>query len=293
MIWHQLSLIANQKDADPIANLLEETEALSVSFLEADPNAPIYEPAPGEIQLWPTVKILALFDSDRNFESLAHRIQTQFGYTCIFSEFPDQVWEKSGQEFEPMCFGERLWVCSTHAPIPGPGAVLRLDPGLAFGTGTHPTTALCLTQLTELSLTDQPVLDYGCGSGILGIAAILLGAKNVTGVDYDPQALTSTRNNAEKNNVSDKIQACLPDNLVRETYPIIVANILALPLISLVHTFLEHLTTDGKIILSGILHTQLDMIQAAYQPYFDILAVHQKEEWLCIVAQKRTLHATT
>ncbi|MDX1824226.1 MAG: 50S ribosomal protein L11 methyltransferase, partial [Thiohalomonadales bacterium] len=190
--------------------------------------------------------------------------------------------------FQPMQFGKQLWICPSGFTPPAPGAInIQLDPGLAFGTGTHPTTAMCLRWLDAHPPRDMRVIDYGCGSGILGIAACKLGARQVISVDTDPQALLATQANAEKNHVADCIQAYLPADIHPEPVPLLLANILARPLHSLAPLFAELVTPGGQLVLSGILTEQAEDLRQQYQPAFDMKLVAQEEEWVCLAGQRR------
>jgi ribosomal protein L11 methyltransferase len=184
-----------------------------------------------------------------------------------------------------MCFGEQLWICPSWHQPPKPDAVnILLDPGLAFGTGTHPTTALCLNWLDQAQVKDKTVIDYGCGSGILAIAAALLGAKKVIGVDIDPQALEATQANAKRNNV--QIETYLPDDCPNITADLVIANILAGPLQTLAPTLVKLSKTKSDIILSGILDSQADAVSNTYQTWFEMQPPTQKEDWIRLVGHR-------
>ncbi|NNF97157.1 MAG: 50S ribosomal protein L11 methyltransferase, partial [Halobacteria archaeon] len=201
----------------------------------------------------------------------------------------DRDWVRAWMDgFEPMRFGKRLWICPSGYTPPEPQAVnILLDPGLAFGTGTHPTTAMCLRWLDAHPPQDLAVIDYGCGSGILAIAACKLGARHVSGVDTDPQALLATYDNAEKNQVSDCIDAYLPADFHSQAVPLLLANILAGPLQSLASRFSELVVPAGHIVLSGILAEQAELVMQQYQTAFDIQLVDQREDWVCLAGQRR------
>jgi ribosomal protein L11 methyltransferase len=198
----------------------------------------------------------------------------------------DKDWVREWMDnFHPMCFGEKLWICPSWHQPPKPDAInILLDPGLAFGTGTHPTTALCLNWLDQADLEDKTVIDYGCGSGILAIAAALLGAKKVIGVDTDPQALEATQANAERNNV--QIATYLPQDCPNERADVVLANILAGPLQALAPTLASLSRPNADIILSGILEGQADTVSMSYQSLFTMQAPTQKEEWVRLVGQR-------
>jgi ribosomal protein L11 methyltransferase len=201
----------------------------------------------------------------------------------------DQAWERAWMEhFQPMQFAGKLWVCPSGQEVDEPGQVcMTLDPGLAFGTGTHPTTALCLEWLAGHDLKDKVMIDYGCGSGILAVAALLLGAQHAHGVDIDPQALTATEYNAEKNQVLDRISYYLPEQFVIEPAEIVVANILAKPLIELAEPIAALVKPGGKLILSGILNEQAESVAEAYRAQGLLVAAPvSQEDWCRLDAEK-------
>jgi ribosomal protein L11 methyltransferase len=201
----------------------------------------------------------------------------------------NQDWERVWiDHFKPMQFGKKLWVCPTAHTPPDPDAInLMLDPGLAFGTGTHPTTALCLEVLSELDINNKHVLDYGCGSGILAIAAACLGAASVWAIDIDEQALQATIENAQRNHVYDQVITELPDGLPNDTcFDILLANILSEPLIELAPYFATLVDTKGILVLSGILAKQADAVCQAYKPWFSFDTPRQREDWVCLTATR-------
>ncbi|MEF1338564.1 50S ribosomal protein L11 methyltransferase, partial [Vibrio rotiferianus] len=215
MPWIQIKLNATNENAEQIGDMLmEETGALSVTFLDAQ-DTPVFEPLPGETRLWGDTDILALYDAEADTNFIITQIKASnmladdFAYKV--EQLEDKDWEREWMDnFHPMKFGERLWICPSWREIPEPDAVnVMLDPGLAFGTGTHPTTALCLEWLEGLDLSGKTVIDFGCGSGILAIAAIKLGAEKVIGIDIDPQALQASHDNAERNGVADQLEVFL------------------------------------------------------------------------------------
>jgi len=243
--WVQLMLGATAGDSERLGDILSELGALAVTFQDSG-DEPIYEPSPGEQRLWSQTNVIGLFDGDTDVDQLIAALKQQLGNTtlpeCRIQRLADRDWERVWLEhFQPMQFGPRLWVCPTHMAPPDPAAInLMLDPGLAFGTGTHPTTAQCLEALGEIDVAGQRVLDYGCGSGILAIAAALLGAETVWAVDIDRQALLATRENARRNNVSKRIETGLPTELPANLqYDVLLANILSGPLIELAKTLAE------------------------------------------------------
>lgn len=238
MSWLQVRLAIQPEQAEHWEDTLFELGAISVTFMDAE-DQPIYEPELGTTPLWAHTHLSALFEGEVDAETLRQHLQLVGGEQTPEMDMEtinDQDWERNWMvNFQPMKFGQRLWIIpSWHTP-PEPDAVnVILDPGLAFGTGTHPTTALCLAWLEEQELTGNQVLDFGCGSGILAITAKLLGAAQVTGTDIDPQAIEATRDNANRNNVSaEDLQLYLPQDMPRQEFDVVVANILAEPLVEL------------------------------------------------------------
>ncbi len=290
--WLQLSLETRAEQAEQVAALLESMGALSVT-LQDSADAAIFEARPGDTALWPHTRVSALFPPATAIEPVLHRIhdtlQTATPLPHTLEYLRDQAWERAWLErFQPMRFGRRLWVCPTgHAP-PDPQAVnLMLDPGLAFGTGTHATTALCLEWLDQADVKGRTVVDYGCGSGILAIAAARLGARQVWAVDVDPQALEATAGNAVRNQVAARITTCLPEALPDFAADCVIANILAQPLVELAPTLAGLLSSQGRLVLSGILAgQQAQMVQAAYRPWFEFTSIKQREEWARLDAIK-------
>ncbi|MDD1616824.1 MAG: ribosomal protein L11 methyltransferase, partial [Methylococcaceae bacterium NSP1-2] len=216
MAWHQISVITNENTAPKLADFFDHLGAVSVTYMDAE-DEPVYEPAIGETKIWSNTQVIALYELNIDTGHIKQAVLAQFKTDelqhWLEETIDDQEWERAWMEFyKPMKFADRLWVCPTDQEQREEGTVcLTLDPGLAFGTGTHPTTALCLEWLASHDLTDKVVIDYGCGSGILAVAAVLLGAKVAHAVDIDPQAITATESNALKNNVADKIICYLPE----------------------------------------------------------------------------------
>ncbi len=288
----------------PLADLsLEEVEAAllgigasSITLVDRG-DEPVLEPKPGEVRLWSDTLIRALFqessepqsrDIVRNLDRLAGVLGPHVTRTARVRRVADQEWERAWlTDWKSMRFGRRLWVCPTAAEQPPePDAVVvRLDPGLAFGTGTHPTTALCLQILDSLPVSGRTVIDYGCGSGILGIAALKLGAAHVWAVDIDPQALLATRDNALRNGVSASIDVLGVEAGLQPAY-CVMANILAGPLIELAPTLTQACEAGGYLLLSGLLKTQAYAVKAAYAAAFDVLQVVERDDWCCIYARR-------
>ena len=286
MEWRSLALLATRETLEALEDTLWASGAVSVTVADADDN-PIYEPGPGEEPLWDRLVVTGLFEEDVSLESLAELVVDEGWQQLDLSVLADKVWEREWlSRFRPMCFGERLWVCPSGYEVSEPGAVImELDPGLAFGTGTHPTTRLCLEWLDGHIKHGMRVLDYGCGSGILGIGALLLGASSVVGVDNDPQALTATHDNAERNQVGDRFSRCLPAQFQVSEFDVVVANILAQPIIELADLLLSCVRPGGYLILSGIMSGQKDWVLAAYTRA-EITEVREIDGWISIAARR-------
>ncbi len=240
----QLHLDTTREHSEQLSEFLENADALSITWRSLD-DQNLYEPPLGSTPLWPNIKISAVFAANTSLPALIDALYQKFGEKIILTThseiLADQTWERLWlNDFKPMCFGEKLWVCPSAYEPPVKSAVnIRLDPGLAFGTGTHPSTALCLEWLDSHFLEEKTVIDYGCGSGILAIAALKCGAKQVMAVDHDPQALTATRMNAEQNDIpTEKLKIFLPTDFQwQEPVDILLANILAQPLIAFGNLF--------------------------------------------------------
>ncbi len=295
MAWLQLTLEATHSNSEQLSDLLTQAGAASVTLQDAH-DEPIFEPPPGSTPLWKELLLTGLFEADIDIDSVLSFIKSQYGELPAYKLNPleDKDWIRAWMDdFKPMRFGQRLWICpSWHTP-PDPQAVnIMLDPGLAFGTGTHPTTSLCLQWLDQSSVFTNPieVIDYGCGSGILGVAAGLLGAVKIYAVDLDPQALLATRANAEKNQIADKITTFSVNEFKRQhkslQCPLLLANILAAPLVELASVLASHVTPKGKIVLSGILAEQAEKVSSAYQQWFNIDEITQEDDWIRIVGTK-------
>ncbi len=291
MSWKQLSVITDQQHASAISDLFSQLGAVSVTYLDAL-DEPLYEPEPGETKIWEQTRVVALFEMSVHAEVVELLVGQQFPRFSLkdwrLDILQDQVWERTWMaHFKPMLFGNRLWVCPSGSEQESPETVcMTLDPGLAFGTGTHATTALCLEWLARYDLKDKIVLDYGCGSGILAIASVLLGANHVAAVDIDTQAITATKNNAAKNNINSKIDCYLPDDCPAIQADIVIANILANPLIEMVQPILTLLNSGGHIVLSGILSEQAGHVMAAYSPFCQFQEPVYEGDWCRIVGIK-------
>ncbi len=293
MPWLQLTLITSQDYVEPIGDAMMGLGALSVTLMDAK-DKPILEPAPGETPLWQDVQMMMLFDADINTRSVLqnwkkHKLAEQSDQEK-FEQIEDKDWEREWMDqFEPMKFGENLWICPSWKPVPDENAVnVKLDPGLAFGTGTHPTTALCLTWLDSADIKGKTIIDYGCGSGILSIAALKLGAAKVFAVDIDQQALIATKENARRNKILDeRLEIGYPKDLEKIEVDIVVANILSGPLIELSTEIASLCKTNGLLAISGILDSQAVATRDAYQQWFKMDQPTFKEEWSLIHGTKR------
>jgi len=291
MAWHQISVITNEDTAPQLADFFSHLGAVSVTYMDAE-DEPVYEPAIGETKIWSNTQVIALYELDAEPALIKTLVYSRFKQDLLhhwrYEELADQAWERAWMEYyKPMKFADRLWVCPTDQEQYEAGTVcLTLDPGLAFGTGTHPTTALCLEWLASHDLTGTTVIDYGCGSGILAVAAILLGARHAHAVDIDPQALTATHDNALKNKVQDKITCYLPEQFVPVQADVVLANILAKPLIDMAEQITTLVKPGGQLVLSGILHEQTDAVLSAYQPRIVFNAPVQQEDWIRLDGSK-------
>jgi ribosomal protein L11 methyltransferase len=284
MPWIQLKIDVTAQHAEQVGDMLSANGALAVTFLDAK-DTPMYEPKPGETLLWPDTRVVGLFDAEFDMPPVIAKL----GKARVLSEnfvykldpLEDKEWEREWMDnFHPTQFGERLWICPSWRDVPDQTAVnVMLDPGLAFGTGTHPTTALCLRWLDGLDLTGKTVVDFGCGSGILAIAALKLGAKRVIGIDIDPQALLASKDNAERNGVADDIEVYLPQNQPELHADIVVANILSGPLRELQDIITAYCKPDGLLAMSGILGNQAQGISDLYQRDFDMDSIAVEGDW--------------
>jgi ribosomal protein L11 methyltransferase len=290
MPFLQLTLDIGRTAPEPCEEALFDLGALSVT-LEDAADDPVLEPAPGETPLWPTIRVKALFNSDVDREWIATMVARSLSGTPAvqFERVVDKAWEREWlKDFGPMRFGRRLWVCPGGLPAGDPGAVrIELDPGLAFGTGTHPTTALCLEWLDAHEPLGQDVVDYGCGSGILAIAAHKLGAARVLAMDIDPQALIATRENALRNGIEAGLTVTDDPDLPGHSADLLMANILAGPLVELAPRFALAVRPGGTVVLSGILAEQADTVTGAYRACFDIVLSATREGWGLLCGRRR------
>ncbi len=291
MSWTQITFEIEAAQAEVFADHVSELGALSVTLQDAA-DQPIYEPALNTTPVWQTTLVVGLFAADLDTQALLTAVQQQYSPLPKYriETLQDQDWVRNSlADFQAMRFGQRLWVCPHWLEPPEPTAInIRLDPGVAFGTGTHVTTALCLQWLdAQHTLQDWTVLDYGCGSGILGIAALKLGAQQVWGVDIDPQALQATQDNAQQNAVAAHLKRALPEQLPDIQVDLLLANILANPLCELAERLAAYVKPQGKIVLSGILREQSAAVEAAYAPYFDLHETVLQEDWARVTGSKK------
>ncbi|QHM73612.1 50S ribosomal protein L11 methyltransferase [Mixta intestinalis] len=285
MPWIQIKINTTGADAEALGDLLMEQGAVSVTFQDTH-DTPVFEPLPGETRLWGDTDAIGLFDAETDMAEIVSLLEQDpllgQGFRHKIEQIEDKDWEREWMEnFHPMRFGQRLWICPSWRDVPDPDAVnVMLDPGLAFGTGTHPTTALCLSWLDGLNLQGKTVIDFGCGSGILAIAALKLGAAQAIGIDIDPQAIQASRDNAERNGVSDRLALYLPHQQPAElSADVVVANILAGPLRELAPQISALPKSGGHLGLSGILASQAESVCEAYAERFALDPVAEKEEW--------------
>ena len=297
MPWVQITLSSSPENSEFLEDMLLLCGAGAVSMLDGA-DQPVFEPIKGTTPMWQDTQVMGLFEADTDGDALLDYLGN--GWLAAFANTPfpnykleileDKDWERQWMDrFEPLQFGSRLWVCPSWKPVPDPMAVnLMLDPGLAFGTGSHPTTALCLQWIAEQDWQGKTVIDYGCGSGILAIGAMLMGAERVLGVDNDTQALTATKDNAQRNGIAAQaIPVFLPEDTPQEAVDVMLANILAGPLIEMAAHLAELTKVRGLITLSGILEHQADAVVEAYSPWFDMHTVVSKDEWVRIDGIKR------
>lgn len=292
MPWIQMRLAITPEQADPLEDLLLAVGAVSVTFMDAA-DEPIFEPDLGTTPLWTQTHLLALFEGDTDSEAVLQQLEELWPGALSqvqVETVEDQDWERSWMDnFQPMRFGERLWIVPSWHQAPDPGAVnLLLDPGLAFGTGTHPTTALCLEWLDQAAVEGKAVIDFGCGSGILAIAAILLGATHAVGTDIDPQAIEASRDNARRNGIADdRFDLYLPEAMPSAPADLLLANILAGPLVSLAPQLSRLVRPGGSLVLSGILAEQTEEILAAYREDFLLDPVANRDGWIRVSGIRR------
>ncbi|MEV8521511.1 50S ribosomal protein L11 methyltransferase [Dyella marensis] len=298
MPFLELTLTIRSEQQPRVEEALEDIGALSVTLQDADAETPdeqaIFEPGVGELPLWPTITLNALFDEHTDRRGLTEALGELLPWLepdqVQYRDIADQDWERAWMDtFKPMQFGRRLWIYpwNIEPPADDDAVVVRLDPGLAFGSGTHPTTALCLEWLDAQALQGRSVIDYGCGSGILAIAALKLGAASAVGVDNDPQALTASADNAERNEVAERLALFLPEDHDVEPADVFVANILAGPLAELAPTFAAAARPGAPFAISGILKGQEDELLERYAEWFEELRADTREDWVRISGRRR------
>jgi len=295
MSFYEIEFPLAALDLGAVEATLFEIGASSITFVDRG-DEPVLEPKPGEIKLWRDTLVRALFEESADvardailqLDRLSVSLGSQVAQSARVRAVATEVWERAWlKDWKSMRFGRRLWVIPRAADSPHDqdAVVVRLDPGLAFGTGAHPTTALCLQILESLPLSGRTVIDYGCGSGILGVAALKLGAAHVVAVDLDAQALLATRENALRNEVSANIAVQGIDVPLAAAY-CVLANILAGPLIELAPKLTAACEPGGRIVLSGLLKAQAHAVKAAYATGFDMVQVVERDEWCCIYARR-------
>jgi ribosomal protein L11 methyltransferase len=288
MAWLQLSVVTHKANAETVADALDALGAISVALQDAADEA-LLEPAPGEHPVWQNVQVTALFPPGSDAGQLGDGVREALqdpGLDITTSFLKDQDWSETWRrDFHAMQFGSRLWVCPAHESPPDPNAVVvDMDPGLAFGTGTHATTAMCLEWLDVHPPEGLRVIDYGCGSGILAIAACKLGARDVTAVDIDPQAIQATQENARRNVVA--LRAVLPGELDAAPADLLLANILANPLIELAGVLKGLVKPGGCIVMTGILAEQAEAVMTAYHCSFVFDEPVRRDEWVLLVGRR-------
>jgi ribosomal protein L11 methyltransferase len=290
MAWVQFICHTSPDKAESLSEALSECGAAAVTF-EDDADQPIYEPDLGETPLWADTRLTALFDAENSEQSVLDMLASMLPEVPRFrvEAVEDKDWEREWMaNFQPIQFGDKLWIVPSWHKAPDEQAVnILLDPGLAFGTGTHATTALCLNWLDQADLKGKYVIDYGCGSGILAIAAALLGAERVIGVDTDPQALEATRENARRNGV--EVEAYLPGNCPDEPCDLLLANILAGPLQNLAPRFANLCKPNTQLVLSGILQSQADEVAESYAPWFTMQPAVSREDWVRLTGERHAV----
>ncbi|KHS71547.1 ribosomal protein L11 methyltransferase [Pectobacterium brasiliense] len=293
MPWIQLKINTSGNVAEQLGDAMIESGAVSVTFQDTH-DTPVFEPLPGETRLWGDTDAIALYDAETDMDAVIAILEQEpllgVGFKHKIEQLEDKDWEREWMDnFHPMQFGKRLWICPSWRDIPDPTAVnVMLDPGLAFGTGTHPTTALCLQWLDGLDLEGKTIIDFGCGSGILAIAALKLGAARAIGIDIDPQAIQASRDNAQRNGVSERLELYLPkDQPAALSADVVVANILAGPLRELAPLISGLPKAGGHLGLSGVLATQAEGVAEAYADKFTLDPVAEREEWCRITGQRR------
>lgn len=293
MHWIQIILETSREQCEALEKALLDLGALSVTYVDAA-DQPLFEPDLGETPLWDAVRLTGLYPADISVDTVISQLKSKLEDSLPkhrIEILEDKDWIREWMDqFQPMQFGKQLWIVPSWTKPPHTEAInLMLDPGLAFGTGTHATTALCLQWLDANPPKGQLIIDYGCGSGVLGIAALLLGADSMLGIDIDPQALLATRQNAEQNKIAEnRYHVYLPGQAPEQQAETVLANILAGPLVELTAEIGSRVKPGGKLILSGILSNQAQMVVNAYQDRFDFEPVTEQDGWVRLTAIKHT-----
>ncbi len=296
MAWRQFIMRLDALEVDTVEAIFERCGASSVTFLDAGDD-PVLEPGPGETPLWTDTTITGLFALDIDLGHLEATLISELGLSTLpahhIEDLEDRAWEREWlKDFGPMQFGRHLWIVPKGTQHPSvDDVVIHLDPGLAFGTGTHATTALCLEWLDGQTLKDKTLLDYGCGSGVLGIAGLKLGCSSAVGMDIDPQAVIATRQNADNNEIGEKLRVCGAADEIEGDFDVVVANILAGPLVQFADSITLTLRRGGMLALSGVLCEQADDVMAAYEPWIDFESpVFKKQDgqiWSRLTGKRR------
>lgn len=297
MSWLQIKTLIRPEQAEEFENWLVDAGACAITLTDAE-DQPVFEPIRGTTPLWQSTLLTGLYDGKQNAEQMLQTMQQLWLNNYPNTPMPelqleileDKDWIREWMDsFKPMHMGERLWIVPSWLEAPDADAVnLILDPGLAFGTGTHPTTRLCLQWLASLNLENKTLLDFGCGSGILGIAGLLLGAKQAWGTDIDPQALQASQQNAERNHLDpQRFPVYYPEKCPTISCDVLVANILAGPLISLAKELANCIKPGGIMALSGILSHQAEEVSHAYSPWFELDKPTQEDDWVRITGKRK------
>jgi len=274
MDWCQFVMDLKSLDPATVENAFSQLGASSVTLSDAGDD-PVLEPGPGETPLWSSIRITGLFPGDADMDAFRAALLADLGLDELpahhIEKLADRAWEREWlRDFGPMQFGERLWICPTGSHVDDEDAIIvNLDPGMAFGTGTHPTTALCLEWLDGIDLAGKTLLDYGCGSGVLAIAGLKLGCSSATGMDIDPQAVIATHQNAADNNVAENLLVTGSPDGIEGHFDVVVANILAGPLAQFADSITSLLARGGMLALSGVLCEQADEVMAAYKAWIE------------------------
>ena len=293
-MWQQLKIQLHSEDTSYFEQILFDSDAISISYLDAE-DQPVFQEEPGSTPLWDNTFLLCLFNTKTDLGSLLNKLRCNTkvlnNKSLNIELIEDQDWERSWmKDFEPIQFGEKLWICPSWLSPPEPNAVnIKLDPGLAFGTGNHATTSLCLRWLDQADVRGSEVIDYGCGSGVLSIASALLGAVKVHSVDNDPQAISATIDNSRRNKVpGDVLTTYLPEAVPPVHADILIANILERPLIDLSEKFAELVKKGGYITLSGLLEEQIPSLLSCYNRWFDMEVPQVEQGWVLLCGTRKS-----